>query len=108
MGTILISKEGRMEIIGKKALDVLTRKHADSRNAVSAWVAEVEHVGWRSTADIKARYPHASFLPNNNVVFNIRGNNYRIIVVVVYVSGQVIVKFAGTHDEYERYLRKGN
>ncbi|HCE43383.1 MAG TPA: hypothetical protein DET40_07530 [Lentisphaeria bacterium] len=97
-----------MGIIGKKALDVLARKHADARNAVFAWVAEVENACWRITTDIKARYPHASFLSNNNVVFNIKGNSYRIIVVVVYVSGQVIVKFAGTHDEYVRYLRKGN
>jgi mRNA interferase HigB len=97
-----------MEIIGKKALDLLARKHADARNAISAWVAEVETAVWQNTANIKDRYPHASFLANNNVVFNIRGNNYRIIVVVVYISGQVIVKFVGTHDEYERYLKKGN
>lgn len=97
-----------MEIIGKKALDLLARKHADARNAISAWVAEVETAVWQNTTNIKDRYPHASFLANNNVVFNIRGNNYRIIVVVVYISGQVIVKFAGTHDEYERYLKKGN
>ncbi|MFZ2657364.1 MAG: type II toxin-antitoxin system HigB family toxin [Victivallales bacterium] len=97
-----------MEIIGKKSLALLARKHADARNAVSAWVAEVETAAWKNTADIKTRYPHASFLANNNVVFNIRGNNYRIIVVVVYICGQVIVKFAGTHDEYERYLKKGN
>ncbi len=97
-----------MEIIGKKALDLLAEKHADARNAVSAWVAELETAAWENTSDIRTRYPHASFLANNNVVFNIRGNNYRIIVVVVYICGQVIVKFAGTHDEYERYLKKGN
>jgi mRNA interferase HigB len=96
-----------MEIIGKKALDLLARKHADARNAVSAWVAEVETATWKNTADIKIRYPHASFLANNNVVFNIRGNNYRIIVVVVYFCGQVIVKFAGTQDKYERFFKKG-
>lgn len=97
-----------MEIIGKKALDVLAQKHADARNAIFAWAAEVEAAAWHSTADIKARYPHASFLPRNNVVFSVRGNNYRIIVVVVYIRSQVIVKFAGTHSEYERYLRKGS
>lgn len=97
-----------MEIIGKKALFLLARKHADARNAVPAWVAEVETADWKNTSDIKTRYPHASFLANNNVVFNIRGNNYRIIVVVVYICGQVIVKFAGTHDEHDRFLKKGN
>ena len=96
-----------MEIIGKRVLDLLARRHADARNTISAWVAEVETATWKNTADIKNRYPHASFLANNNVVFNIRGNNYRIIVVVVYISGQVIVKFAGTHDEYERFSKKG-
>ena len=96
-----------MEIIGKKALCLPARKHADARNTASAWVTEVETATWNNTADIKSRYPHASFLANNNVVFNIRGNNYRIIVVVVYINGQVIVKFAGTHDEYERFSKKG-
>lgn len=97
-----------MEIIGKKALDVLAQKHADAGKALSAWAAEVGSAAWHSTADIKARYPHASFLARNNVVFNIKGNTYRIIVVVVYISAQVIVKFAGTHSEYERYLKKGH
>lgn len=96
---------GIMEIIGKKALDLLAKKHADTRNAVSAWVAEVETAAWKSTSDIKIRYPHVSFLANNNAVFNISRENYRIIVAVVYICGQVIVKFAGTRDEYERFLR---
>ena len=95
-----------MEITGKKALALLARKHADTRNAVSSWVAEVETAAWENTSDIKTRYPQASFLANNNVVFNIGGNNYRIIFVVVYICGQVIVKFAGTHDEYERFFKE--
>ena len=56
--------------------------------------------------DIKRVYAVVSFLSKNRVIFNIRGNNYRFVVVVVYVEGQVIIKFAGTHAEYDRLNMK--
>ena len=58
-------------------------------------------MNWTSPADIKAIYGNASILPNNRVVFNIRGNNYRIIVHVRYDLGIVFIRFIGTHKEYD-------
>ena len=77
-------------------------KHSDARNATKAWLREIENAEWKTGMDIKRRYPSASFLSGNKVIFNIRGNYYRFLVVVVYRLGQVIIKFTGTHAEYDK------
>ncbi len=57
---------------------------------------------WRSPADIKAAYASASFLANNRVVFNIKGNDYRLVTAVHYKRGIMFIRFVGTHREYDR------
>ncbi|CAG9169947.1 hypothetical protein LMG23994_01743 [Cupriavidus pinatubonensis] len=52
--------------------------------------------------DIKDRYPTASFVGRNRVIFNIKGNDYRLIVAIAYRIGVVYIKFIGTHGEYDR------
>lgn len=71
--------------------------------AVDAWVRETKAAGWRTPADIKARYPAASFLANSRVVFNIKGNKYRLDTRVAYQTSVVVVKRIGTHAEYSRW-----
>lgn len=66
-----------------------------------AWVTEVKKATWKSPADIKAQYTTASILKSRRVVFNIKGNDYRIIVAVAYSVGFVFVKFIGTHKQYD-------
>jgi mRNA interferase HigB len=58
--------------------------------------------GWRSPADIKAAYRTASFVANNRVVFNVKGNAYRLVVAVHYNRGMMFIRFIGTHAEYDR------
>jgi mRNA interferase HigB len=67
-----------------------------------AWYREVEAADWQDPAELKARFPHASFLNDNRVCFNVGGNKYRIIALVFYKSKRVYIRFAGTHDEYDR------
>ena len=76
--------------------------YADSENALRAWLAEVHVSTWSSMADIKARYPSASVIDSERVVFNIRGNHYRLIVKVWFPGRMVFIKFIGTHAEYDR------
>jgi mRNA interferase HigB len=78
-----------------------TVKHPDARQTVLAWCDEVKKVRWRQPADIKAQYASASILKNRRVVFNLKGNDYRLIVAVAYNTGFVYVKFIGTHAEYD-------
>jgi mRNA interferase HigB len=67
-----------------------------------AWYALASRSQWRSPSDIKEAYRNASFTANNRVVFNIKGNDYRLVVAVAYRFGAVYVKFIGEHAEYDR------
>ena len=92
-----------MKVVGKKGLDDFKRRHADARSHVDAWISEAEEAEWESPHDIKERYATASFLPNNGVVFNLKGNSYRLYVKVIYVSKVVRIKRIGTHAEYDNW-----
>ena len=76
-------------------------KHPDAKQAVLAWCDEVKKAKWRQPSDIKAQYASASILKGRRVVFNLKGNEYRLIVAVAYQVGFVYVKFIGSHVEYD-------
>jgi mRNA interferase HigB len=78
------------------------QKHADAKTPLSAWFAEAERARWRSPLDIKQSYASASFLAGNTVIFNIKGNRYRLAVKVNYMVGIVLLKWFGTHAEYDK------
>lgn len=91
-----------MRVLGKKWIHKGTERHADACSSLQAWLAEVEHAQWTSPQDVKRRYPSASFLGGDRVIFNIRGNSYRLVVKVAYDTGIVLVKWFGTHAEYSK------
>jgi len=91
-----------MRIISRRTLREFWEKHPDSSIALQTWFHDVEHAVWNTPADIKAVYQNASLVANNRVVFNIKGNHYRLVVVVIYQHGVVYIRFVGTHEEYER------
>jgi mRNA interferase HigB len=91
-----------MRLVGKQQLDDFERQHADVRSPLAAWVLEVEETEWSSSSDIKARFPSASFLSENRVIFNIKGNKYRLEVKVSYAVKVVLVIWIGTHGEYSK------
>lgn len=73
----------------------------DSEAALRSWIEEVQAAKWQQPADVKAQYSNASILKNRRVVFNIKGNDYRLIVAVAYRFQAVYVKFVGTHAQYD-------
>lgn len=75
--------------------------HADARQPLFAWFAEVEGATWIGPDDVKKRYSSASLLNNQRVVFNIKGNKYRIVVAIKYEFFAVYIRFIGTHAEYD-------
>jgi mRNA interferase HigB len=91
-----------MRVISRKALRVFWEDHLDSRQALQAWYADVRQANWNSPTDVKTAYRNASFIANNRVVFNIKGNKYRIIVAVQYKFKIVFIRFVGTHREYDQ------
>ena len=76
--------------------------HPDVEPSLKAWYQEAEGADWKGPNDIKRDYPHASFLADNRVVFNIKGNHYRLIVKINYAYGMVWIRFIGTHAEYDK------
>jgi mRNA interferase HigB len=91
-----------MRLVGKRQLDDFGRRHAEIRAPLDAWILEVEEAEWNGSADIKARFPTASFLSENRVIFNIKGNKYRVEVKVSYDVKVVLVGWVGTHAEYSK------
>jgi mRNA interferase HigB len=90
-----------MRVIAKRALRDFWTKHPDAEEPLLAWYREAEHASWASPAAIRARYANASILRDNRVVFNIKGNSYRLVVKINYPYGVVYVRFVGTHEEYD-------
>lgn len=91
-----------MRIISRRTLREFWEKHPDARKSLQAWYADIKRSNWQSPADIKKAYRNASFVRNNRVVFNIKGNHYRLVVAVNYSHGIVYIRFVGTHSEYDK------
>ena len=92
-----------MKVIGTGKIEEFTRKHADSKSWLEAWLAEARSGEWQSPNDIKTRYKSASILDCNKVIFNVRGNNYRMEVQVSYKTKVILINRLGTHAEYDRW-----
>jgi mRNA interferase HigB len=91
-----------MRIISRKMLKEFWEHHPDSRQALQAWYADVKQANWKAPADIKSVYKNASFVGNNRVVFNIKGNKYRVIVANQYAYDVVYIRFVGMNSAYDR------
>lgn len=90
-----------MRLLGTPKLRKFMNNHADARSQLDSWEAEVEIAAWKTPLDVKKRYPKASVIGNQHVVFNICGNKYRLWVTVAYQTGIVMVREIGTHKEYD-------
>lgn len=95
-----------MRIIAKKTLRDFWKTHADSEQQLKSWYQETSKAEWKGPAQIKSEYPSASFLANNRVVFNIKGNLYRLIVKINYDYQMIWIRFVGTHAEYDKINAK--
>lgn len=96
-GTILRT----MRVIAVSTLRAFWALHPDAEQPLKAWHEEATNASWTQPADIKAQYRSASVLKNRRIVFNIKGNDYWLIVAVAYKLQVVYVKFVGTHEEYD-------
>jgi mRNA interferase HigB len=92
-----------MKLLGKSKLRDFMEKHAEARSQLESWEAEVEVTEWKTPLDLKSRYPKASVVGSQQVIFDICGNKYRLWVTVAYQTGIVLIKEVGTHNEYDRW-----
>lgn len=91
-----------MKVIAVSTLREFWDKHPDAEQPIKSWFDETSKASWNQPADIKALYGSASILRNRRVVFNIKGNDYRLVAAIAYKLGIVYIKFIGTHAEYDR------
>lgn len=97
----ILGLKSTMRVIAIKTLKAFWAKHPDAEQPLLAWYDEVSKTTWKQPSEIKLHYASASILKNRRVVFNIKGNDYRLIVAVAYRVGVVYVKFIGTHKQYD-------
>ena len=90
-----------MRVIAVSTLRNFWAKHPQAETPLRSWYADASRAAWKTPADIKAAHRNASFVGNNRVVFNIKGNDYRLIVAVHYNRGMMYIRFVGTHKEYD-------
>lgn len=90
-----------MRVISTKHIKDFYENHADSEQPLKSWLDEAKKAKWNTPQDIKDKYSSVSFVGNNRVVFNIKGNSYRLVAAIAYSFGAVYVKFIGTHAEYD-------
>lgn len=91
-----------MRVVAKKILRDFWEVHRDCEQQLTAWFQETSKALWKNPNEIKQEYPSASILNNNRVVFNIKGNKYRLIVKVNYEYQMIWIRFIVTHTEYDK------
>ena len=101
---LLSAFAGEMRIVSHRRLVEFysSEGHGDSQAALGRWYDIAEKAEWRNLSDIKVDFPATDYVGNQHDVFNIRGNKYRLVVVVKFTIGHIFIRFVGTHSEYDK------
>lgn len=91
-----------MRILFPERITEFEQSHPDAKEALERWSSILSTAQWRHHADLKQDFPSADYVGNNRYVFNIRGNNYRTVVMIVFFAGTAAIRFIGTHSEYDK------
>ena len=91
-----------MRVVAKKALVEFYTEHSDAKTALEEWYEKTQKAEWETFADVRQMFNSADTIGNNRVVFNIKGNNYRLVALILFKIKMVYIRFVGTHQEYDR------
>ena len=97
-----------MIVIGTEAVERYFASHSGDRGIRAArarydvWLAIASRAQWRNPEEVKAAHPRASVLKGSRIVFNIKGNDFRLVAAIQYQAGVVVIRFFGTHIDYDR------
>ena len=91
-----------MRIISKGTLVACWSRHSDSKEQLLHWHNIAEKEKWKSPNEVKESFPNVSILPNNRIVFNIKGNDYRLVAYIVYTLSILYICWVGSHSEYDK------
>ncbi|MBN1959313.1 MAG: type II toxin-antitoxin system HigB family toxin [Deltaproteobacteria bacterium] len=93
-----------MRLVGREKLLAFQRRHADTRAWIKAWTKEVETAAWKSPQELKERYPTASIINDQAIVFNVKGNSYRLEVIISFAAQVISIGRWGTHADYDKWV----
>lgn len=91
-----------MRIIAKKTLVDFYTEHSDAEIALEDWYDKTEGAKWDNFAQVKETFKTADYVGNKRIVFNIKGNRFRLVALVLYRIKMVYIRFVGTHNEYDK------
>jgi|SRR3954468_7469542 len=91
-----------MHIISRPKLMDFWKKHPDTEVPLRLWFKKVQTTKWKNINELKKDFPTADYIGNNRVIFDIKGNKYRIVVVVFFMGQKIFIRFIGTHAEYDK------
>ena len=91
-----------MRIISFAAIRNFIAKHADADVALRDWYKKTEKSDWASLSDVKDTFNSADYVGNDRYVFNIKGNNYRLVAMILFAAKKVFIRWIGTHKEYDK------
>lgn len=91
-----------MHVISRLMLIKFWKKHPDSETPLRVWFKKVEQAKWKNVNELKAVFPTADYVGNDRVVFDIKGNKYRIVVLVFFTGQKMFIRFVGTHAQYDK------
>ena len=92
-----------MQIVARRTLKQFCGRHPQAEGPLRAWFATVSKARWSGPSDVKRQFgATVDFVADNRVIFDVGGNRFRLIAHVSYAFGRVLVKFVGTHAEYDR------
>lgn len=91
-----------MHVISRTKLISFWEKHPDSELPLRIWFKKVESARWKNLKAIKTDFPSADYVGNNRYVFNIKGNHYRLVVIVFFDGQKVFIRFVGKHSDYDK------
>ncbi|GAA0545181.1 type II toxin-antitoxin system HigB family toxin [Chitinophaga japonensis] len=91
-----------MVIIARKVINEFANMHPDSIDPLWNWYRITFQADWRNFAEVKASFNHVDYVGNNLYIFNIRGNDYRLIARIIFKVRTVYIRFIGTHAQYDK------
>ncbi len=96
-----------MKVFRIDRIEQFASSHPTARSALRMWVEWMEQHEYRNHAELKQHFPQADYVGNDRYVFNIGGNKFRLIAIVLFVNGKMEVRFVGTHSEYDKLNKTG-
>jgi|SRR5690554_545060 len=91
-----------MRIVTFTKIKEFIKKHSDTDVALRDWYFKTKNAEWNSFNDIKQTFNSADYAGNNRFIFNIKGNDYRLVAIIIFASKKVYIRFIGTHSEYDK------